>query len=146
MNNQEANMKTVLNIAKECGAEISDGWHERFIDTGGIIFETEAQLTTTIEAWNRQNSEPVAEVSNYDGNRNGYALFAPYPHVSFYDGILPPLGTKFYLAPQQPPASQELLDYVDRLEALVERIKPSGELTMGHQWVAEVLQSKPAKG
>ena len=142
-------MKTILEIAKECGAY-------KFRNFGDIIDKvcfTEAKLTATIDLWNRQNSEPIYEI-DYNRSNIWQAVHADF--YSLREDIYP--RRIVYLAPKPPasPASQELLDYVDRLEqGLVNALEAASFSEYYHDDIeykqliesAEfALQSKPAKG
>jgi len=95
-------MKTVLDIAKECGAtDCKD------IADDGSLMLNEAQLTATIDLSNRQNSEPIYEI---DYNR---AEVWQAVHADFYSlrkDIYP--RRIVYLAPPQPQNS-EPVGYID---------------------------------
>lgn len=133
-------MKTVLEIAKECGAKPA----LKGPAINQCYFLDEAQLTATIEAWNRQNSEPIYQVKDFVW---GDVTKDYYDQCKFADKRI------VYLAPPQPPASQELMDYVDRLEKAINlhldvHITPatSPKLCAIQTVMAEALQYKQAKG
>ena len=94
MTNQEAKMKTILDIAKECGAFINP--------KSGCITFNETYLTATIEAWNRQNSEPVGHIDdfcNFEKNLENWMIEEP-------NTVWKPV----YLAPPQPQTVRDALE------------------------------------
>lgn len=207
--NKEANMKTILEIAKECGAYQPKDWYAPVLSPCNIIFEDESELIATIEAWNRQNSEPVYQVNMgnayYDCDKERYeksiygdkriVYLAPQqPQNSEQVGEVAhlnelndvwistlPVGTKLFTAPPQPqtvkealekaakfcedryhfsnakeiralidqpepPASQELMDRIAKLEKTIKDIIDLTDSKFIIKTCNKALQSKPAKG
>lgn len=102
--NKEANMKTILEIAKECGASVSDVENMDFNICDIIIFDNESQLTATIDLWNRQNSEPVAVVK-LDADNMKYIHWNAYHWTHALS-----VGSKLFNAPQQPQSVRDGLE------------------------------------
>jgi hypothetical protein len=62
------------------------------------------------EAEKQEQGEPVGEVILYTGE--GFPC-APFHKVKWSDGMMPPIGTKFYTKPQQlKPLTDEQIDFV----------------------------------
>lgn len=92
-------MKTLLEIAKECGANNIEQYNEYWLEQGSIVFENEAELTATIDLCNRQNSEPVGHIDdfcNFEKNLENWMIEEP-------NTVWKPV----YLAP--PPPAKELI-------------------------------------
>lgn len=98
--------KSVLEIAEEQGAYITnreDGW----IENDKLLFDNEAQLIATINAYNAQVSEFVGEI--VCDARTGHTV-----NIFTGDKPYPNIGTKLYTSPQTLPP--EWAEYVERLE------------------------------
>jgi len=94
-------MKTILEIAKKCGANNIEQYNEYWLEKGSIVFDNEAQLTATIDLWNRQNSEPVGQAME--------SLDKEYTIATFNSDLVP-LGTNLFTAPPQPQTVREALE------------------------------------
>lgn len=98
--------KTLTEIAKEQGAEITDWGDGRQHEIA--FYGGEAQLQSTINAWNGQNSGAIGEIACDARTGHTVNIFTgdkPYPNI----------GTKIYTAPQTLPP--EWAEYVQRLES-----------------------------
>lgn len=211
MNNQEANMKTIEQLAIEHDLLYEMKPHVKKLPSTHFMHidrvQKIANITSFIEAWNRQNSEPVATLvkshhsirvsdlrwfEKLDLPYGNYPLHLAPPQPQTVKDMLEKAvdvcqnwinTSTFYgytgdaenykaiqdeiralIDQPQPPASQELMDYVHRLEksnAEAKRIltvidtthtvmMPSIEDAISaEKWRTEyksILQSKPAKG
>jgi len=102
-------MKTILEIAQECGAY-------KFRNFGDIIDKvcfTEAQLTATIDLWNRQNSELVYQVLH--SRRHDWEEVTKLEYEKY--GCKGEEGVKriVYLAPPQTQSVREALEMAAKI-------------------------------
>ena len=110
--NKEANMKTILDIAKECGAWAITTYDSDADDAppnNGLVLN-EAQLAATIEAWNRQNSEPIGHIYR---NSAGQISIQASKNTAF--DMSKYVGCALFTKPPQPQTVSDALEMAAKI-------------------------------
>lgn len=125
--------KQLIDIAEEQGAiklMVDDPYFP--FNKGNIIFENIAQLQATINAYNAQNSEPVAYRQHIEHTKDGITSHEfGYSDIQIMQG-----DDALYLAPQTIPP--EWAEYMERIENALNIIVLSEE----PNHVADMLSTK----
>jgi hypothetical protein len=140
------NMKTLTELAKEQGAGSASADYAALLFKGNILFQDEAQLLATFNAWSSQQaklttsqvSEPVGVIIVGNNNVANDIRFM-YKHLTYMDAGEYPI----YLHPPTTPQeaiSPAIAEYIKRLEDLA----ISGQTyPLGTERVVSAINSKP---
>jgi len=118
-------MKTLTEIAIECGARIVDKWERYLFDGDEIVFDDEAELQAFVDRVNSRNSELVAEVCP---SKDGSGIIG-VKWLSGFGARKLMYGDKLYTSPQ-PPVAPNQSAYIKRLEDALNEINTLRGLTL----------------